>query len=120
MKRDMDLVRKILLAMEASPSGFAPAALPIDGYDEDAIGHHMYLMKEGELVTAVVTTAYGRKSPVAVPLTITWKGHEFLAVTRNEKVWSKLKTELKERGLSLPFSLMQDLAIKIAASLAGL
>jgi hypothetical protein len=39
---------------------------------------------------------------------------------RNDKVWRRLKAELKDRGISLPFSLLQALALKIAASLAGL
>jgi Hypothetical protein (DUF2513) len=90
----------------------------VDGYDPDVIGHHVYLMKDGKLITGVDTTAYG--SPIAVPVMITWAGHGFLDATRNEKVWAKLKAELKDRGLTLPFSLLQDLALKIAASYAGL
>jgi hypothetical protein len=40
-------------------------------------------------------------------------------MTRNETVWLKQKAELKDRGLTLPFSILQDLAVKIAAKLAG-
>jgi hypothetical protein len=77
-------------------------------------------MEQGELVTANDVTAFGSTGPEAIPLTITWKGHEFLDVARNDKVWSKLKAQLKDHSLTLPFSLLQELAIKIAASLAGL
>ena len=120
MKRDMELVRKILFAMEASPAGFAPTPLIIDGYSEDVVGHHIYLMAQGDLVAADDVTAFQDDSPIALPVTITWHGHEFLDVVRNEKVWSKVKTELKDRGLTLPFSLLEQLAIKITAALAGL
>ena len=47
MKRDMDLVRAILLALEAHPTGFAPADFTIRRYDEDMIGHHLWLMRRG-------------------------------------------------------------------------
>src|SRR5580704_6518329 len=120
MKRDMDLVRKILLAMEAHAAGYAPTPFTIAGYEQEVINHHVYLMSQGELVTAVVTTAMGDASPGALPLTITWTGHDFLDTVRNDTVWAKVKTELKDRGITLPFSLLQALAIKIAASLAGL
>jgi hypothetical protein len=120
MKRDMDLVRTILLNLEAQAGGFAPAGFTVRGYDQQVIGHHIWLMEQGGLLTAEDVTAQGDTAPIALPGTITWQGHEFLAVTRNDRVWRKLKTELKDRGLSLPFALIQQLAIKIAASLAGL
>jgi hypothetical protein len=120
MKRDMDLVRKILLAMEADAAGFAPQGFTIAGYDQTVIGHHVWLMQQGQLLTAMESTTLGADSPTAIPLSISWAGHEFLDATRNEKVWSTVKTELKDRSISLPFSLLQALALKIAASLAGL
>lgn len=120
MKRDMDLVRAILLAMETHPHGFAPAGFTIKGYDDEVIGHHCWLMAQGHLITADEITTANDPSPHALPGAITWKGHEFLAVVRNDRVWRKVKTELKDRGLSLPFALVQELAIKIAGGLVGL
>jgi len=120
MKRDLELVRKILLAMEAHDAGFAPDHFTIAGYDQEVIGHHVWLMGQGALVTAVDVTAMGDRSPVALPGSITWTGHDFLDTVRNETVWSKVKIHLKDHALTLPFALVQDLAIKYAKSLAGL
>jgi len=120
MTRDMDLVRQILLAMAACEHGFAPDPLTIVGYDQETVGHHVWLMEQGGLVTAAQITAQEDPSPTALPESITWDGHEFLDAVGNETVWVKLKAELKDRGLTLPFSLLQDLAVKIAAKLAGL
>lgn len=120
MKRDLDLVRAILLAMEAHPSGFAPEPFTVRGYDQEVIGHHIWLMAQGHLVTATEVTASHDHSPIALPGAITWQGHEFLDAARNERVWRKLKAELKDRGVTLPFALIEDLVRKIAASLAGL
>jgi hypothetical protein len=55
-----------------------------------------------------------------VPLTITWAGHEWLDAVRNDTVWLTLKADLKDKGLTLPFSLLQTLALKIGSKLAGL
>jgi hypothetical protein len=48
----MDLVRKILLTMEADPHGFAPSPFIVEGYDEETTLHHAYLMAQGDLITA--------------------------------------------------------------------
>ena len=40
MKRDMELVRAILLVMWAHPHGFAPTDFTVAGYDQEVIGHH--------------------------------------------------------------------------------
>jgi hypothetical protein len=120
MKRDLELVRKILLAMEAHQHGFAPTPFTIAGYDQDVIEHHVWLMDQGGLITALDTTASQEPSPTALPQSITWDGHEFLDAVRNDKVWLKLKAEMKDKGLSLPFSLLQSLALKFVATLAGL
>ncbi len=120
MKRDMDLVRQILIAMEAYEHGFPPADFTIAGYTQEVIGHHVWLMEQAHLITALVSTAYGDQSPNALPVTITWAGHDFLAAVRNDTVWAKVKTQLKDRGVALPFTLLQDLAIKILAAHIGL
>ena len=120
MYRDMELVRKILLAMAAHHSGFAPDAFTIPGYDQDVIGHHVWLMEQGDLVTATDMTVQGDASPTALAGSITWKGHDFLDSVRTEKIWLKVKAELKDRGVSLPFALIQELAIKFAAQAVGL
>ena len=119
MKRDLELVRKILLVMEAHDAGFAPQPFTVAGYDQDLVDHHVWLMAQGDLVTAVDTTSMGDAGPGAIPLSITWAGHEFLDTVRNDRVWIKLRTELKDRAITLPFTVFQDLALKIVKSLAG-
>ena len=47
MKRDMDLIRKILLLMEVEPQRKVPG---IEGYTSEQIGHHVYLMMQAGLI----------------------------------------------------------------------
>jgi hypothetical protein len=120
MKRDMDLVRRILLALEAYEHGYAPEGFTIVGYDQEVIGHHVWLMEQGDLLTASATTVQRDGSPVALPGTITWDGHNFLDAVRSDTVWSKVKAVLKDKGISLPFTLLQELALKILKGQVGL
>ena len=52
MKRDMELVRAILLAMEDSPST-GPGELVIPDYDTEAVMYHLKIMREAGLIKAV-------------------------------------------------------------------
>ena len=44
MKRDLDLIRKLVLAIEDNPTGFVTDDVHIDGYSEEQIGYHSYAM----------------------------------------------------------------------------
>jgi hypothetical protein len=116
MKRDMDLVRAILIALEAHAHGFAPAEFTVAGYDDETIGHHIWLMAQGKLVTAQDVTSFENGSPTAIPRAITWDGHDFLATVRDERVWRRLKADLKDQAISLPFALFKELATEILKS----
>jgi hypothetical protein len=52
LKRDMELVRKILLHAEKAESGSVDDGLDIEGYTEHQIAHHVYLMEQAGLVRA--------------------------------------------------------------------
>jgi hypothetical protein len=114
MKRDMELVRRILLAMEAGELG------AIAGYDQTVVGHHVWLMAQGRLLEAATSTTQGDAHPVALPIAITWTGQDFLNTVRDEAVWARVKALQEERGLSLPFYLLLGVATKILAGQVGL
>ena len=40
----MELVRKVIQALEESPDGYAPHILEIDGYSAQEVRHHAYLI----------------------------------------------------------------------------
>lgn len=98
MKRDMDLVRKILLVLEAHDCGFAPSKFSVEGFSDEQVGYHVYLMHQAALLHAKESTFYGSSSPLAIPLSITWQGYEFLANASEEKRWLQAKSLLKGAG----------------------
>jgi DNA-binding transcriptional ArsR family regulator len=127
MKRDMDLVRKILLESEESESPDIPKNLSVEGYTQEQIKYHLKLLRDADLITTVQYVPLFESKPesalnvkVAVPSRLTWQGHEFLDAVRNENVWNKTKEIVKEKGGSLTFGVIKDLAIQIARQMVGL
>lgn len=50
MQRDIDLMHKILFALEGKRSGVLPNSLEIDGYTRTAVNYHLELLADSELV----------------------------------------------------------------------
>jgi hypothetical protein len=123
MKRDMDLVRKILMACNDYEHGRAPARLEIDGYSEEEIGYHAHFMAEAGLVRATDITHSGSASPQAHIVSLMWEGHDFLEASRNEGLWAKAKQAAGSTGgmvLGVLKSILIDLATQAAKKAAGL
>ncbi len=118
MKRDMELVREILLQTEASPYTKGLADLNIDNYSEDEVSYHVKIMEQAGLVTAIDLST--GMTFCWRPTALTWQGHEFLDAIRNDTVWNKTKEIVKEKGGDIPFAVLQQLVIKVAASFFGL
>lgn len=96
MKRDMDLIRQVLLAAEAGPP--YPA---IDGYTPEAIRYHQMLAIDAGLLKGKYLSYYENSSDVpssVVVQGVEWAGHDFLAAIRDDTNWNKLKKYLVETG----------------------
>lgn len=98
MKRDMDLVRAILFAVEQNPSGFAPRTLKLGEYAQEQIGYHAYIMMDAGLVEGANTTHMGSPGPEAKITRLTWAGHEFLDAAREPARWEQAKAILHKAG----------------------
>ena len=98
MKRSMELVREILLAMNDHEGGYAPGDLKIAGYTDDEIGYHCLIMGEADLIVAADTSTMGSSTPTALPVRLTWSGHEFIDNAKNENIWEQTKAALSKVG----------------------
>jgi hypothetical protein len=112
VKRDMELVRKLLLFFEAKPDQSAIENVEIDGYDREAIGYHLILLYEADLIAAepYVSKTSNRIIDV-LPFRLTWEGHEFLAAARNDSVWFKARSRVASLAGDVPFTLLKDLLV---------
>ena len=99
MKRDLDLCRAILEAVEADPTGYAPSPLIMDGHGNEDVGYNALMLVEAGFVTGRESSSFGG-TPTAVIGRMTWKGHEFLDAVRNEDIWSKTKSIAGKAGVA--------------------
>lgn len=120
MKRDMDLVRKILLAVEEHEDGFAPSPLTIDDYTEEQIGFHILVMGEAGLLNVAEVTPYTSNTPQASALWVTWQGYEFLDAAREPSRWEAAKAKFMAGGVGLAFDLLKDLLLRMGREQLGL
>ena len=105
MQRDMDLIRKVVLAAEPGPP--FPA---IDGYTDDAIKYHKMLAIEAGLLTGQSRKDNTRHTeiPAAVMVKdVTWEGHDFIQAIRDDENWGKVKKFLADSGKQLSIEMVK-------------
>jgi hypothetical protein len=120
MKRDMDLVRAILLELEKHEHGFAPRSVQIEGYSDEQIGFHIWLMGQADLLRTVDATARGSDSPTALAMNIAWDGYEFLEAARHDTLWQKAKQRVTSAGAGFTLELMTAVLARLAKDAVGL
>lgn len=115
MQRNMELVRMILLRLETSQSGWAPGDLGIKSFPPEQIGYHVHLMMQEGLVEADDVTHTGSTGPEAIPRHLTWKGHEFLDLARDQERWNRAKAIIAKVGgapISVWMKVLTDLMLQ--------
>jgi hypothetical protein len=120
VKRDMDLIRKIILNIEAAPHSFAFDDFQIEGYTSEQIAYHSYLLIQGGLAEGITTTNFESSSPAAIIRNLTWQGHEFADAAKNDSIWHKAKERIKEKGDAVPIGVLTQLLISIVKTSVGL
>ncbi len=111
MKRDMDLVRKILMVMSEENAG--PNTNwegKCVGFTRDQILHHAHLMKQGGLIDAVESKSLRNPIPIAMPLSITWAGHDFLDAVKDDSLWERAKLNVIKPAGGVAFSVLLEWA----------
>nr|WP_315445759.1 DUF2513 domain-containing protein [uncultured Pseudomonas sp.] len=122
MKRDLDLVRKILMYYEDKEMDGMDRAIEVEGYSESSINYHLLLMDEAGLLRCERSVSSSTPSRVikVYPFSLTWKGHEFLSSAKNESLWGKAKSLSLDKAGVLSFDIMKDLLISMAKDKLGL
>ena len=117
MELKIELIRTILLEVEQHPKPTKPIAIEAPGHAPEQIAYHIRLLHEAGYVDAVDLSTMEELSWLVKSLT--WKGHELLRATRSETVWQQVLARLKDRGVDVPFNVIQKLAAQIGASMLG-
>jgi hypothetical protein len=110
MKRDMDMVRELLL--EITDDVLRPN--PWD----DGVIYHLKMLSEIGFIEGIafLQTFDGWHAAPSDPQ-LTWRGHEFLETIREKSVWDKVKSVAKEKGVGLTIESITKIASAVVASI---
>lgn len=112
MKRDMDLLRQLLLKLETCNEDdgqsiwhYKSNDMPIDGYSWEQVLYHYQLAVEAGLVDqggqGVMNGFLFRR--------LTWAGHDFVDAVRDDDIWRKTRQGATAAG-GFSVELLKDLA----------
>ncbi|EPR6691996.1 DUF2513 domain-containing protein, partial [Vibrio cholerae] len=115
MKRDMALIRKLLIDIEGHPNRIN--RISYDEHTQEEVNYHISLMIDAGLLDGTYQRSVSVSSMAPSQIfinTITWSGHELLDNLRKEDVWNIIKTEFKNDSIDTIVSVAKDLAIGFA------
>lgn len=117
MKRDIEIIRSILIKLEEFPE-FSPIYnFSISGFSEDELIYHLILLQEAKYLIANFNRLGSGKYLLISVERLTYEGHDLLDALKNKDVWNQftnyLRDESKELG-SFPITILFELFKKFA------
>jgi Hypothetical protein (DUF2513)/Restriction endonuclease len=100
MKRDLDLLRYLLLLAENRRTA---STLAVEGHTSDEVGYHSHLLIEAGLARGVDVTNTSSPAPQGLITGLTWAGHEFADLARDDARWKRVIDALRADGHPITF-----------------
>ncbi len=96
MQRDLELIRRLLIAIEKLPYPNQYISFPWSEPCADVISYHVNLMQQGGLIQATENklSCFNEWNDVC----LTWKGHELLELIRAEENWQEAQNAVEKRS----------------------
>lgn len=116
MKRDMELIRKILFKIEELYRGESIYKLKIDDYEQWIIKEHCKLMYQQGLIEYVNDDDIDN-SPFFYVGNLTNDGYDYLEKIRQDTVWNKTKEVITKKGLPMILDVVKKVATDIISSM---
>jgi len=115
MRRDLALIRRVLLAMEARD--FVPGNdLRIRGAGDAAVAYHVYLLQREHLIDALEAGTADSKHPWYVPMTPMPAARAWIDAARDDAAWKTFVESVGERAAT---STLRDLSSALPQAPAG-
>ncbi len=118
MKRDMELVRKILFEIENKHKSGALVNLNIEGYDMETVAYHCQIMYEAGLVLSYKPFHTGEGLYSFAVGGLTWDGNDYLEKTRDDTIWRKIMQVITDKGLPFTIDIVKSISSVIISSVA--
>jgi Hypothetical protein (DUF2513) len=121
MKRDWDVIREVLIEVEALTEKERYSfkyGLGSDyaGIDQAKSEQALLLWKAGYIEGIDGRTNMG---PAVLAPQLSWAGHDLLDTLRSKPVWERIKTTATEKGIELTFDAVKALGKVALAAIIG-
>lgn len=116
--RDMELIRKIVLAIQAKRDA-RPEGIEIPDYDGAAVARHLEMMLEAGLIEGQAVDGMDMPFPFVAVKDLSWSGHDFASALANENVWGSIKKAFSPSDIAaMPLGLLKDLGLSLLSQWA--
>jgi len=106
LKRDMELVRRILVTLEDADQTQGWIPLQFECYTDDQISYHIKILAEQGIISA--TDCSNMKNFAWRAKGLTWDGHDYIEAIRDEGRWQKVKDWIKATGKILTIETLKE------------
>jgi hypothetical protein len=133
MKRNLDLCREILQALEAHAERWHEDKPEVDGRPQKEVAYHVDLLCEAGLVWSEFREAQSLCADAEMAEKIshhmyqnrdryrlTWAGHEFLDAARDDTRWNSAKRNVIDNTGGLAFEFVKAVLMQKSKELLGL
>lgn len=103
MKRDWELIRRLLLWIQEQPVQHLTFTEGFEGYSAAQVNEHLHLLSEAGLLGVSLVNGGSE----VIVLRMTWKGHELTDLIGNDMIWERLNDTLMSRGLTISLETIQ-------------
>ncbi len=116
MRRDMDLIRDMLLTTGDAPAPVDARTFVDDAHDWGTVVYNLDMIRQANLAEI----RFGRTALGVVRATVgplTWAGNEYVDAIRDNNVWKKVKRTLAQTVGGATLDTVKALAVKIATDM---
>lgn len=114
MKRDMDLIRDLLI-------GISDDEIDDDQFDDDRVLYHFELLIQAGYLEGMTILrgadggiSHGLHSP-----RLTWNGNEFLDTIRKKSVWENIKKIADDKKVELTIDAIKQVGSSVVTTMLG-
>jgi len=116
MKRDWDVIREVLLAVEENSSRELHYDVAED--NERKTAEHAFLLWKSGFLDGIDGSSMDGEYVIVTGLT--WAGHDLLQTIQSKPVWERIKSTAQEKSIDLTFDAVKKLgSMALDAILAG-
>ena len=122
MKRDLDLIRDILIAIEANDTtnDLTVDDIVTDEHSAQEVSYHLKLLSDCNYIKAKMLSYVGCPYDDFWIERLTSSGHDYLDSVRDQGIWTETKERVASAAVSAPLEIIKQVAVSILSLKLGI